>query len=171
MTGDAHPMWLPDEVWRPLGSRRVLLAADLDDAVVRTVHAELSNATSRWGGSLTVADERTSVDEHDVVLAVVTHAAGRGTIAARDEHPCAAPWAPAVRTALGDRMTIDAGAPLQDGMFGIGRPTGVTTVLAAPGAALLHGLRTLVRQGEVAFVGTDDLLWDLPAQPVRRLDH
>ena len=171
MTGDVHPMWLPDEVWRPLGSRRVLLAADLDDVVVRTVHAELTRATARWGGSVTIADdERTSV-EHDVVLAVVTRAAGRGTIAARNEHPCTAPWAPAVRAALGDGMTIDAGSPLQDGMFGIGRPRGVTTVLAAPGAALLYGLHALVRQGEVAFDGDDDLLWELPIQPIRMLDH
>jgi len=145
MTGDAHPMWLPDEVWRPLGSRRVLLAADPDDVVVRTVHDELTRATSRWGGSVTVADEQTSADEHDVVLEVASHAAAPGTIA--------------------------AGAPLQDGMFGIGRPTGVTTVLAAPGAALLYGLHALVRQGEAAFVGNDELLWDLPSQPVRMLDH
>jgi alpha-glucuronidase len=67
MTGDAHAMWLPDEAFAPLGRRRVLLAADPAERVVATVLDELTGATARWGGTLTVATELGEA-EADLVL-------------------------------------------------------------------------------------------------------
>ena len=48
-----HPMWLPDEAFRALGSRRVLVAVGPDDGpVADTVVAEVAAATERFGGTL-----------------------------------------------------------------------------------------------------------------------
>ena len=67
MTGDAHPMWLPDEAFRAVGSRRVLLATDSHESVAGTVRDELRRATTRWGGSL---DEGGTPSGHALVLTV-----------------------------------------------------------------------------------------------------
>ncbi|MDM7854656.1 alpha-glucuronidase [Cellulomonas alba] len=173
MTGDAsvHPMWLPDEAFRALGARRVLLAADVAEPVVATVLDELRRASARWGGTVVVADGSTPATGHDVVLAVASHAATPGSGSAREAHASTAPYAPVLRALLGGALTVDAGAPLQDGMFAVGRQDGVAVVVAAPGAALLYGMHALVRHGERAFEGPDELLWDLPVQDVRMLDH
>ena len=67
MTGDAHPMWLPDDAFRAVGSRRVLLATDSHESVAGTVRDELRRATTRWGGSL---DEGGTPSGHALVLTV-----------------------------------------------------------------------------------------------------
>ncbi|WP_426592562.1 alpha-glucuronidase [Cellulomonas sp. McL0617] len=67
MTGDAHPMWLPDAAFRAVGSRRVLLAASTEDVVVDTVRDEVRRATTRWGGRF---DEGATSAGHDLLLTV-----------------------------------------------------------------------------------------------------
>ena len=60
---------------------------------------------------------------------------------------------------------------MNPGMFGLGRSRGITVVLAGDAAGLLYGLHELVRRGAAAFEGPDDLVWDLPVNEIRMLDH
>lgn len=75
-------MWLPDEAFRALGSRRVLVAVGSGDGpVAQTVVDEVAAATERFGGRLTtvpVSDEEAVA--HDVVLAIVGRAAQVGSL-------------------------------------------------------------------------------------------
>src|SRR5699024_1287346 len=55
--------------------------------------------------------------------------------------------------------------------FGIERHDGRAVLLAGDATGLLYGVHALVRRGEAAFTGPDDVLWDLPVNPIRMLDH
>ncbi|MFY1698179.1 alpha-glucuronidase [Solwaraspora sp. WMMA2101] len=64
-TINVHPAWLPAEVFRAIGSRRVLVAGD--GLLVDTVHAEVRAACARFGGSVT----RLSIDgDADLLFAL-----------------------------------------------------------------------------------------------------
>ncbi|WP_456823501.1 alpha-glucuronidase [Cellulomonas sp. P5_E12] len=171
-------MWLPDEAFRPLGSRRVLVAVGPDDGpVAETVVAEVAAATARFGGRLTTTlDHAVTPDEalaQDVVLAIVGSAATAGTAAT--EMPGYPPGADSslhsVQAVVDGALLLGRGAPMNPGMFGIGRHGGIAVVLAGDAAGLLYGLHAMVRRGEAAFGGPDDLLWDLPINGIRMLDH
>ncbi|GCE76230.1 xylan alpha-(1-_2)-glucuronosidase [Cellulomonas biazotea] len=61
-----HPMWLPDDVFRPLGRRAVRVDADASgDPVLATVRDEVAAAVTRFGGTLAGPDDRA-----DLVLTV-----------------------------------------------------------------------------------------------------
>lgn len=151
---DVHPMWLPDEAFRALGTRRVLVAAGTDDPVGATVVAEVRAATARWGGSVTVADPDApptagETRGHEVVLALV----GPSTVS---DDPVRA---------------LTADVPAARGSFGVLREGGTTTVLGLDAAGLLSGLHHLVRAGAAAFDGDAPLTWHAPVNDVRMLDH
>ncbi len=57
MTPDAHPAWLPEAAFRPLGRRRVAILAG-DDPVSRTVRTEADRATAVHGGELVAEPAR-----------------------------------------------------------------------------------------------------------------
>ncbi|WP_309135129.1 alpha-glucuronidase [Cellulomonas sp.] len=65
-----HDAWLPDAAFRPLGSRRVLVALGPDAGpVADTVVAEVRRATRLFGGSFTVSTPQERADgEHDLTL-------------------------------------------------------------------------------------------------------
>lgn len=80
---DAHPMWLPDEVFRPLGSRRVRLdVAGTDDVVLRTVHDEVTAATHRFGGALVGGPDATT---GDLALTLTSDAPADGFVVGRHD--------------------------------------------------------------------------------------
>lgn len=170
-------MWLPDEAFRPLGSRRVLVAVGPDDGpVAETVIAEVAAAEERFGGQLVTAP--VSVDDAlacDVVLAIVGSAGQVGTASATMPPPPGYPpridpYLPAVQAVVEDLLALGSSV-LNPGMFGLGRHRGRTIVVSADAAGLLYGLHALVRRGEAAFSGPDDFVWDLPVNPIRMLDH
>ncbi|AEE47382.1 alpha-glucuronidase [Cellulomonas fimi] len=179
---DAHPMWLPDAAFRPLGRRRVLVAAAPEDGpVAATVVDEVAAATAQFGGSVTTTtpDEPLTADEaltHEVVLAVVGSAGQVGTASARLAPPPGTvprtdAYLPAVQATLDGALVLGRGAPWNPGMFTTVRRGGRTVVAAADAAGLLHGLHDLVRRGESAFTGPDDVSVDLPVNGIRMLDH
>ncbi|GEK20315.1 alpha-glucuronidase [Cellulomonas xylanilytica] len=159
MTG-VHPMWLPDEAFRALGSRRVLVAVGPDAGpVAGTVVAEVAAATARFGGHLVTAP--VSVDEvlaSDVVLAIL---GSGGQVGAE----------PAVQAALEGGFVLGADAPMRSGAFTVERQDGTTVVVAADAAGLLYGLHALVRRGEDAFSGSHQVVRDQPVNGIRMLDH
>ncbi|MBO3102012.1 alpha-glucuronidase [Cellulomonas fengjieae] len=170
-------MWLPDEAFRPLGSRRVLVAVGPDDGpVAETVVAEVAAATERFGGSLVTSP--VTVDEAlacDVVLAIVGSAGTVGTASATmppppGHPPRTDPYLRAVQAVVEDLLALGSSV-LSPGMFGLGRHRGRTVVVAADAAGLLYGLHAMVRRGEAALSGLDDFVWDLPVSSVRMLDH
>lgn len=57
------PAWLPDEAFRPIGTRRTLIRGS--GPLVETVHAEVAEACSRFGGSVS---RDSSPGPHDLVL-------------------------------------------------------------------------------------------------------
>lgn len=179
---DVHPMWLPDEAFRALGSRRVLVAsAPGDGPVARTVVTEVTAATARFGGDVTTTDPggTLTADDalgHDVVLAVVGSAGQVGTLSADLAPPAGTvprsdAYLPAVQATLDGALVLGRGAAWNPGMFTTVRRGGRTVVAAADAAGLLYGLHDLVRRGEAAFTGPDDLTVDLPVNDVRMLDH
>lgn len=172
-----HPMWLPDEAFRALGSRRVLVAVGPDDGpVAQTVLAEVAAAVARFGGSMVTSP--VSVDEAlacDVVLAIVGSAGTVGTASATQppppgHQPRTDPYLPAVQAVVEDLLALGSDV-LGPGMFGLARTGRAAVVVSGDAAGLLYGLHALVRRGEAAFSGPPDVEWDLPGQPVRMLDH
>jgi alpha-glucuronidase len=172
-----HPMWLPDEAFRAIGSRRVLVAVGPDDGpVADTVIGEVAAATERFGGRLVTAP--VTVDDAlacDVVLAIVGSAGQVGTASATmppppGYPPRSDPYLRAVQAVVEDLLALGSSV-LNPGMFGLGRHRGRTIVVSADAAGLLYGLHALVRRGEAAVTGPDDFVWDLPVNEIRMLDH
>lgn len=170
-------MWLPDEVFRALGSRRVLVAVGPDDGpVAETVVAEVAAATSRFGGELVTGP--VTVDEAlacDVVLAIVGSAGQVGSASASmppppGHRPRTDPYLQAVQAVAEDLFALGS-TVLGPGGFGLGRIRRRTVVVSGDATGLLYGLHALVRRGEAAFTEPDDVVWDLPGHPVRMLDH
>ena len=62
---DVHAAWLPDEAFRAIGTRRVLVAAD-GGGLVETVVAEVARACRRFGGTVR---REAGTDPADLVLA------------------------------------------------------------------------------------------------------
>ena len=162
-------MWLPDEAFRALGSRRVLVAVGPDDGpVAETVVAEVAPATAQFGGHLVTAP--VSVDDAlacDVVLAIVGSAGQVGTASATMPPPPGATprtdsYRPAVQAVVDGLLVLGRSAPMNPGMFGLARHDARTVVVAGDAAGLLYGLHELVRRGEAALTGPDDFVWDLP---------
>ncbi|WP_456821093.1 alpha-glucuronidase [Cellulomonas sp. URHB0016] len=174
-------MWLPDEAFRPLGRRRVLVAVGPDDGpVAATVVAEVRTATARFGGRATsTLDGPVSagdVQAHDVVLAVVGSSGRTGTpsadLANTPPPTRTDPYLPAVEAALDGLLVLGRGTPMEPGSAIHLHHDGRTVVAAADAAGLLYGLHDLVRRGEAAFAAEDDVVVaDLPANEIRMLDH
>ncbi|KQR08373.1 alpha-glucuronidase [Cellulomonas sp. Leaf334] len=176
-------MWLPDEAFRALGSRRVLVAVGPDDGpVADTVVAEVAAATQRFGGSLTTTTEAQPVSAEvaqaqDVVLAIVPGVARAGSVDTRlvprpgipERHD---PYLPAIAAVLGDAWEIGRWTTIGHGSFTTVRARDTTVVMADGAAGLLYGLHDLVRRGEAAFAAPDgELSWDGPVHDIRMLDH
>ncbi|WP_456785827.1 alpha-glucuronidase [Cellulomonas sp. P5_C5] len=178
-----HPLWLPDEAFRALGSRRVLVAVGPDDGpVADTLVAEVAAATERFGGSLvtTSVERPVTADEAldcDVVLAIVPGVAPAGSAVTRmvprpgtpERHD---PYLPAIAAVLGERFTTLRWPTIGADSFTTGRVGRTTVVLADGAAGLLYGMHALVRRGESAFTAPQgEMWWDGPVHPVRMLDH
>ncbi len=176
-------MWLPDEVFRPLGSRRVLVAVGPDDGpVAQTVVDEVAAATERFGGSLTTTTESDPVTaevaaSQDVILAIVPGVAVAGSAATRmvprpgtaERHD---PYLPAIAAVLGERFTLLRWATIGSDSFTTLRVGRTTLVMADGAAGLLYGMHALVRRGDSAFADTEgETWWDGPVHPIRMLDH
>ena len=175
-------MWLPDEAFRALGSRRVLVAVGPDDGpVAETVVAEVAAATERFGGTPGdhLVERPVTVDDAlacDVVLAIVGSAGQVGTASATQPpppgypartDPTSAPCRRWSRTWLALGSSV-----LNPGMFGLGRhrrPYGRRG--SRRRRACSTGCTRWSVGGETAFTGPDDFVWDLPVNPVRMLDH
>ncbi|MFJ7996221.1 alpha-glucuronidase [Streptomyces sp. NPDC096310] len=67
LPGGVDPAWLPPEVFRPLGVRRVLVSGA--GTLVETVYGEVAYACGRFGGAA-VRGTRSPGGSYDVVLAV-----------------------------------------------------------------------------------------------------
>ena len=184
-TATVHPAWLPDAAFAPLGSRRVLVAVGPDAGPVgETVVDEVRRATATHGGSLTVLapgealPDAASVRSHDLVLVVASRAHHRGSGAARQVPPPARaeepphPNDPLVAAATDGALVATGGlADFSQDMFVRVRTAGTTVVVAGDATGLLYGLHDVVRLGETAFGDCDIDVTDLPAAPVRMLDH
>jgi len=184
-TATVHPAWLPDAAFAPLGSRRVLVALGPDAGPVgETVVDEVRRATATHGGSLTVLapgealPDAASVRSHDLVLVVASRAHHRGSGAARQVPPPARaeepphPNDPLVAAATDGALVATGGlADFSQDMFVRVRTAGTTVVVAGDATGLLYGLHDVVRLGETAFGDCDIDVTDLPAAPVRMLDH
>ncbi|UJP39635.1 alpha-glucuronidase [Cellulomonas palmilytica] len=152
-TSTWHAAWLPDEVLRPPGRRRVRLLATGDDPVLSTLRDEVARATRLHGGAV-VDDERTHL-----VLALASEAR----------------VLPAWRTAAGRALDL-ARRPGLDGELGrqgfvVARVDDSLVVVAATPVGLLAGWHHLLRSGEQVFDGASGLVEHLPAVAVRKLDH
>ncbi|MEU7826156.1 alpha-glucuronidase [Catellatospora sp. NPDC049133] len=161
MTGDAvHPVWLPDEVWRAVGSRRVLVRAD--GPLAQTVMWELTRAVDHHGGSLQddpaifggVGDDGRN-GRFDLVLALTD----------ADGLPDAAVPVRAELDHRSGRGTLGAEG------FAIARRDGVTVVLADGAAGLLYGLFHVVRLGAAAFGAASAIDVHHPVTARRMLNH
>ncbi|MBF8189420.1 alpha-glucuronidase [Nonomuraea sp. K274] len=64
---DVHAAWLPEEAFRPVGTRRTLVLAD--GLLAETVRAEVAAACARYGGSVR---QQAGGGEFDLVLALST---------------------------------------------------------------------------------------------------
>ncbi len=172
-----HDAWLPDAAFRPLGSRRVLVALGPDAGPVGdTVVAEVRRATRLFGGSLTVSTadapvEAEAVDAHDVTLVVAVRAAGVSGVAMQFAHPTTDPNAHLVGAASGGALDGSASAPIGEEAFLLGRRDGRAYVVAGGHRGLLYGLHALVRAGERAWAADEDPVFDLPVSSLRMLDH
>ena len=144
MTSPAHPAWLPEAVFRPLGRRRVAVLAG-DDPVSCTVRTEVDRATAVHGGEL-VADPDPA----------------RG-----------ADCAPGAPGAPGAGLVLEVVPGHADPeAFTLRRCRGRAHVTATGPAGLLYGLHHVVRLGEPAFdPSADDRVEHAPREPVRMLDH
>ncbi|MDM8086036.1 alpha-glucuronidase [Cellulomonas cellasea] len=169
MTGDAHPAWLPDAAFAPLGRRTVAVLLPEQPAAREptwdTVLREADRATSAHGGVLlrTLDPQVTGADPldgpvrgpaPDIVLA--------STSALTGSH-----WRP---RAASEPLT----SPLPRDAFREVRVPGRTIVVATTGSGLLAGLHHLVRQGESVVTDGPGAASDTthaPALPIRMLDH
>lgn len=185
MTGDSpapHPAWLPDEAFRAVGSRRVLLCAD--GPLASTVRQELAQARERHGGSLRHRPARQATphpagDDAGGDGGAEAHSSGRGGGGAAGE-----PRFDLVLALTGaDGLPEPAATVLAEldwrsgrGMLGaegfvLGRRDGVTVVLADGPAGLLYGLFHVVRLGEAAFGATLPIEVHHPVTARRMLNH
>ncbi|MEU8199349.1 alpha-glucuronidase [Microbispora amethystogenes] len=174
-----HPAWLPDEAFRPIGSRRTLLRGG--GPLAGTVHEEVARACARYGGSVrrqaagpddgaaTGGDDRAETGgPYDLMLALT--AAGplpavAEAVLAGFRRASAADDGPAVE----GRSIEDAG--IGEEGYVVARRDGVTVVLADSAAGLLYGLFHVVRLGEEAFGAERPAERHRPAARLRMLDH
>lgn len=145
-----HPAWLPDEAFRPIGSRRTLLRGG--GPLAGTVHEEVARACARYGGSV----RRQAGGRHD----------GDGDGGADGGGPYDLVLA---LTAAGDEGSGEVG--IGEECYVVSRRDGVTVVLADSAAGLLYGLFHVVRLGEEAFGAERPAEHHRPAARLRMLDH
>ncbi|WP_182885337.1 alpha-glucuronidase [Microbispora sp. H10885] len=185
-----HPAWLPDEAFRPIGSRRTLLCGG--GPLAGTVHEEVASACARYGGSVRRRaegpDEAPEAGPHggadggadeggpyDLVLALTTAGplpavaetalAGFRRGPSPGDGPAVGPdIGPVIGTTGGDEGIGDEG-------YVVARHDGVTVVLADSATGLLYGLFHLVRLGDEAFGAARPAEHHRPAARLRMLDH
>jgi alpha-glucuronidase len=153
-----HPAWLPEDSFRAIGSRSVLVVGS--GQLVSTVIGEVSRACARHGGRVLgpagVADQAPQF-----VLALTS------ALTSAERLPGVAARLRAVRS--------ERPGPLGAEGFLLARRDGVTVVLADEPAGLLYGLFHVVRLGDSAFDGSasggDRVEHHRPALARRMLDH
>jgi alpha-glucuronidase len=159
---EVHAAWLPAEVLRALGSRRVLILGE--GQLTETVAYEVARACARYGGS----------SRHEGGVGVDGDGDGGGGGGARSVGRGSYD---AVLALTGVAASADVAADVAEPGalgaegFAVARRDGVTVVLADQPAGLLYGLFHVARLGESAF---DDALADAhhrPATSLRMLDH
>ncbi|GAB4048569.1 alpha-glucuronidase [Catellatospora paridis] len=161
MTGDLpapHPAWLPDEAFRAIGSRRVLVCAE--GPLAQTVVQEIAQVAEQHGGSLRhrptgQPDDAAGAGGFDLVLALTSV----------DGLPDPAAMVLAELDRRAGQGTLGAEG------FALGRRDGVTVVLADEPAGLLYGLFHVVRLGEAAFGTTLPIEVHHPVTARRMLNH
>ncbi|MEU8076832.1 alpha-glucuronidase [Catellatospora citrea] len=179
MTGDLpapHPAWLPDEAFRAIGSRRVLLRAD--GLLAQTVAHEVDRAAEQHGGSLHHQPARQAAPHPDGDDAEGDSGATDGSGAAdeprfdlvlaltgADDLPEPAVMVLAELDRRSGRDMLGAEG------FALARRGGVTVVLADGPAGLLYGLFHVVRLGEAAFGATLPIEAHHPLTARRMLNH
>ncbi|GAA0363346.1 xylan alpha-(1-_2)-glucuronosidase [Micromonospora gifhornensis] len=173
---DVHPAWLPDEAWRAIGVRRILVCGE--GTLVDTVQAEVERAADRYGGTARRNPTEAGLPPADLVLAL-TDALPPDSSPATEPGPpetltaTATATTTAVATATAQLATATAqlGESLGVEGFALARHAGVTVVLADAPAGLLYGLFELVRLGEAAFGPTHPVRVHRPVMARRMLDH
>lgn len=157
---DFDACWLPVEAFHPLGSRSSLVHGE--GPLIGTVLAEITDACTRYGGTVTyraagAAGDTGPADRDpvDLVLALTGSLPGQ---------------AAAVREQLGE-WPPDGGGVTGPAGYALARRDGVTVVLADDPAGLLYGMFHVVRLGEAAFAGDRQVEVHRPAMPRRVLDH
>jgi alpha-glucuronidase len=173
---DVHAAWLPDEAFRPLGSRRVLVHGT--GLLVDTVYEEVARACAAHGGRAL----RTVQDGSPAGGAVAAGPAPDGTAGGlpadlvfaltRDGHPAGSPGA-AARSVLTEHRAAGGPGPgaIGDEGYLLARRDGTTVVLADDPAGLLYGMFHVVRLGAAAFGGDRPAEHHRPATRSRMLDH
>ncbi|AEB45942.1 alpha-glucuronidase [Micromonospora maris] len=170
---DVHPAWLPDEAWRAIGVRRILVRGE--GTLVDTVQAEVERATHRYGGAVWRNPTDVDLPSADLVLAL-TGAPPPDSPPAPEPGPpetsgTLASTAVATAKAQLDTATAQVGESLGAEGFVVARHAGVTVVLADAPAGLLYGLFELVRLGAAGFGPTHPVRVHRPAMARRMLDH
>ncbi|MEW2477501.1 alpha-glucuronidase [Micromonospora gifhornensis] len=170
---DVHPAWLPDEAWRAIGVRRILVRGE--GTLVDTVQAEVERATHRYGGAVWRNPTDADLPPADLVLAL-TGAPPPDSPPAPEPGPpqtsgTLAGTAVAAAKAQLDIATAQVGESLGAEGFVVARHAGVTVVLADAPAGLLYGLFELVRLGAAGFGPTHPVRVHRPAMARRMLDH
>ncbi|GAA1783935.1 xylan alpha-(1-_2)-glucuronosidase [Luedemannella flava] len=146
------PAWLPDQAFRAIGTRRVVVCGG-DGPVVRTVVDEVTRACARYGGRVWHGTAGSPDADGADLLLVLT------------DLDCLPGEAAAVRA------EIAPGQPLGKEGYALARPAGATVVVADGPAGLLYGLFHVARLGEAAFDGWRPLEVHRPASARRMLDH
>ncbi|NUS14735.1 MAG: alpha-glucuronidase [Streptomyces sp.] len=155
ITTDVHAAWLPQEAFRAVGSRRVLVHGSGGPA--GTVREEVAQACAAYGGR---AGDGPGADAgpYDLVLAL----------------SWALPEAPQAAAVLAEHRAGGGGEPGTEG-FLLARRDGTTVVVADGPAGLLYGFFHVVRLGESAFAEDGGLTGAVqlhrPALATRMLDH
>ena len=149
---DNHPAWLPSEVFRPLGSRRVLV--DGGAPLLDTVYHEVAQACGQFGGEVARRGESSG---RDCAL----------MLALTSEEPLLAAQ---IRAELRRDGGMEPEA-LGDEGFMLGRQGEMTVALGDTPTGLLYALFEVVRLGESAFGPAPRAAVHRPAMRWRMLDH
>lgn len=178
MTGEptsVHRAWLPDEAFRAVGSRRVLVCAE--GALAQTVVQEVAQAAERHGGSLRHRPTRQAQPRPDDAGRTgdtggtggdAVGGGGVDLVLALTESDGLPDSAALVLAEVDWR--VGRGMLGADG-FALARRDGVTVVLADGPAGLLYGLFHVVRLGEAAFGAASAIDVHHPVTARRMLDH